>query len=1244
MKGKKIIVSALAATMVAAPIAALTTVDAKVSAATSDENAYSVFGPKFAVVRSQYPTSGKVGENVTAFPKFESVSGTYRSLTVVDPYGNELKLGDGEYDLKAEGSDKLTFKPRVAGQYTYKFTSYSTKNVGGEDVQSSIATTYELVLTVTGDSGSLEIPENSYFVIPGEFKAGSALTLPVPETFVSDQEAAIDFDSTTATDASVDTESDKYGAVTTTINVNGEQKEVKLVVELVGKTTKDAKITFVKNPGTGNGADQKAHFVTAALAKDDYKLVYKLYYKNNLVAMTSSKTIKVNDTLSTSKLYASFAKTPAKSAEAGVKYNLVDLNVSLSENSTNYVDAFTQVTVKHVSTGEMMDVNYENMYFIPKYTGDYLVTYKALIPSLGLESEEIKYSIVDVSDTTQPKLYLTGDYEIDENGNTYIGSGESKEVLSNFDADENDKYGNFQDYLYDKIEDLSYNVKSYYVVDSTGKVTVKIPAAYVSDAFCKANNMTISRALYRKTNTSDSAKLKLVKSDLTTEESAYNKVAYFTFDKNSEYGIGSYVVKYTVKDGYNASVTYDYDIIIKDESIKKDSTKNKVNVPTVTFGYDTESAKKGDTLTFDAPTSTDPYDSNNVKTRVFYWVGGDADAITDAELKATYNEDAREFNLSAISTEDRKITELKNINKKNSKYQIETKTLTTGEYVYIAVVSQNSYNADEVFENRNYVVKKVKLIGNTADNNAPEDKTGYTGAAGFNTALAEKYKEKKGTATAETITDTGYVNEAEKKALYNQNDVVYLPDFKFEDADSAVDFEIKVSYMRLDKQVNVKVNRFETEVEKVGGNFVYTIKNAEFNASYAKLYTVTLVATDNNGNATMVSYGVRVNDTEAPVIDIVNRTKFSSGVEAGADFEVPAPTIYDDGEVVSDANWYWSYIDPNTNAETKMTKYNRTLKTAKLGLGTYTIKYYCFDAAGNPASIRMETLEVTASEKPEITLASIVDTSDRAWNNGAPNKIELPMATAKDKYFNDPIIVGKPKVTNSKGDEIKVDLNTAGDAYEFAPDVQGKYTIVYSAQGKYQNNTKTININVGDTEAPTLDWKDKESLKTTLEVGDTWTFKFDMIEAKDDNDNLADLINGVLNDGGTTLTKDKVKSLASKGYATVSMTKDGEEVDYTIADNGMKYTFDKTGEYTFTIKLKDTAGNSTNNTYKYTITVKDSDTKTNTNKDTSVVGTVLIVLSVVILAGVVAYFVITTKKVDKKAVEAKDKKDKKNNK
>ena len=153
-----------------------------------------------------------------------------------------------------------------------------------------------------------------------------------------------------------------------------------------------------------------------------------------------------------------------------------------------------------------------------------------------------------------------------------------------------------------------------------------------------------------------------------------------------------------------------------------------------------------------------------------------------------------------------------------------------------------------------------------------------------------------------------------------------------------------------------------------------------------------------------------------------------------------------------------------------------------------------------------------------------------------------------------------------------------------------------------------------------------------------------MIEAKDDNDNLADLINGVLNDGGTTLTKDKVKSLASKGYATVSMTKDGEEVDYTIADNGMKYTFDKTGEYTFTIKLKDTAGNSTNNTYKYTITVKDSDTKTNTNKDTSVVGTVLIVLSVVILAGVVAYFVITTKKVDKKAVEAKDKKDKKNNK
>lgn len=1185
MKGKKIIVSALAATMVAAPIASLNAVNKEAFAETT-ENDYTVLGPELSVKRNDYVATAKKGQEVTV-PGITLASGYKCDITVEDPLGREVTLN-------AENK----FTADIVGVYTYKFKAYHFTNDGEKDVQDSIATSYELTLTVEGDTGSIEIPENSYFVIPNEFLTNKKLTVPVPTCFANDKEQ--DFETSNTVDGAT----------------------IKAYIN-------DAEMTYVA--GTGNAAEKKAHFEYTPTTEGSYKLVYKLIYNNEVVAISNTKTIKVKGTLTNNKLYISYAKTPSKSAEAGVKYNLVDLNVALSENSTSYIDAYTKVTVKHVETGEMMDVDYENMTFVPAYTGNYYVTYKAMIPSLGLESDEKTYNILNVSDTKQPVMYLTGNYYLDrETGKTY-----NKE-FGYYDATENKYYTNSEKTtlvegvveltgmeiadVYDEIADLKYNVKSYYELGVDGKVTVDIPAAFVRDDYCKANKIKVTRALYVQTNTTDSGKLTLVKKEdgTTLADTDYTQVAQYTFGET--YGAGSYVVKYTLQDENNTPVTSDFQIVIKaNGSIVKDKN-GKFNVPSVTFTYDEETLKTTDSVVFASPSVTDNYDTN-LNTRVMY----STEAITSGNV------------LSMI--DEGKVTILNNGNKNDDgKYEVKIADIIkdiapSPSYIYVAVLSQNSYNSTVVENNRNFVVKKIKLVGGTDDTNAPTKNGTYT----WDTIKGE-IKNQDATITGANLNDKGF-DSITNKPVFDQNSVLSVPSFEFEDEDSEMRFEIKISYMRDGEEVVVDAleTGFNHSTVATGSNtFKHTISGATFKVSYAKLYTVTVLAIDSNDNTTLLSFGVRVNDTEPPVIQVVNGDKFSSEHEVGNEFKIPTPDIFDDGEIDENGTWAWSVKWPTGNVNTYDSYVTKFTPTA---VGTYIITYSGKDKNGNAAPNSEYRLNVVATEKPEITFTKVMESYDVDWDysKSAQDEVKIPMATAKDKYFNSSIKMDAPKVVDGKGDEVSVATN--GDWYTFVPKTQGKYTVTYTAQGKFLSNTKTLTINVGDSEAPTMSWNNREKdFKQTLNVGDNWTFKFDMINIEDNEDDMSTIINNIIKDGVTSASLDSLKE-----YATITMTKDGKNVDYTISDNGLKYTFDSTGDYTFTIKLTDKAGNNSGSSYKYTITVKEVE-KTEESKGNNAVGTVLIVLSVVILAGVVAYFVITTKKVDKKAIEKKDKKETKDKK
>jgi len=1203
MKGKKIIVSALVATMVGAPVAVLNSTANNVFAEdfTNESGEYTVVGPN-VWVKNDYEKTVKQNTEVTIPTVLYDTGNTkvVAKVRVIDPTGKDITTDDMATSKK--------FTPTMVGVYTYKIVGYEQVNNNGEK-RTSIATVHELTLKVTGDTASIEMPDNSYYVVPTEFVANKMLNVPVPTVIINDKE--VDFSDSDQ----VKLEDNSTAKVVARLVKSGEDKEVKMAF----------------NAATGSAYDKLAYFSCAAenITVGNYKLIYEVYKGAERIAVSNAKTIRVKSALSSDKLFITWATTPKKAANVGVEYSLVDVNATFSENSTNYVNAFTQITVTHQGTGKEMSVDYDKMTFIPTELGNYFVSYKAVIPTLGISSNVLSYTITNVQDSLQPTMYLTGSYSIGDEGENYIMDGNKKIVLSDIEDKE--------ELLY-TVGDLSHYVRSYYKLGQDGKVTVKIPAAYVIDNFNNTKEMTITRNLYYRTNTSDSGRLKLIKSE--DVEYAFNEVAEFTFESGSSYGAGNYVVKYVATDAAGMKSYADYNI-----TIKANTETNVVGEPTLTFNYDEEMVEKTDVITFSKPTATDKYDTNLlVKTYYSFVEPKVVNEGTELELGET----TKELNYTYIN--DKGLYELK-------VEDIFDENTVDSDYIYLFSVAENNYD-DKITLGKNLIVKKVMLMGASNDTQAPVfDGLYYLNdsnpdvdpileeADNFNQALVatnKGYSKIDGQDSDDiALKDTGYLDIAgeEKVALFDQDEVIKIPTVKFTDEDSAVNFKIKITYTINNE--TVELNSLETgySVEYDEANDTYTLSGASFRANYAKTYTVTISATDSNGNVSVVSYAVRVNDTKPPVIIVPNKSKFSTDVEVGTKFTIPAPQIDEEGEVKDAKTWSWKIVDPN-GAEYSYGSNTRTYIPTVLG--TYVITYTAQDLAENSNTSSEYRLNVVAKDAPIITVHGIIDEVDPEPWDYTTNKDQkartLPKASAQDVNFDGAIIVDAPTVKNSKGEEITVVDN--GDTWSFVPNAQGEYTITYSAQGLFLNSTKQYTMVIGDGEAPTLDWENKsEDLITTATVGDSWMFDFKKIDFDDNEDDMQNIIDNILKDG---VSKDSISKL--NDYMTIRMRNaDNATVDYTIVDNCLKYNFDKSGTYTFTITLKDTAGNSTGSTYAYKIAVSEEEKEETTKKSNdSVVGTVLIVLSVIILAGVVAYFVITTKQVDNKGKNKKAKKEDKN--
>ncbi|MBR3790803.1 MAG: hypothetical protein IKK20_03255, partial [Clostridia bacterium] len=308
-------------------------------------------------------------------------------------------------------------------------------------------------------------------------------------------------------------------------------------------------------------------------------------------------------------------------------------------------------------------------------------------------------------------------------------------------------------------------------------------------------------------------------------------------------------------------------------------------------------------------------------------------------------------------------------------------------------------------------------------------------------------------------------------------------------------------------------------------------------------------------------------------------------------------------------------------------------------VGDYTIKFVCdvkakiaFEANGVSYAInetfktvesKTYTVKVSDTKGPEVL--NMIDLENFFYDqnkNGALDKgtkVYLPLPEANDVVWDKSTIaiVGSAVTYET----ITLDANgmqKIADGITLAKDAV--YQFIYTLYDANDNSTMidTFTIDVGDVEAPEIT-VENGVVKKSYKVGDKVVVDMSKITANDNQDG-EDLIYQDEADGDKWKLKAGTLSITVKNNTTAEVFEDDN-----YNKNNLAFEFDglTAGEYTLIVKLTDSSTKVATNT-EITFTVSDAATDSVTGEE--VLGVVLIVASVLVLGGVVTYFVVTNRK------------------
>ena len=462
-------------------------------------------------------------------------------------------------------------------------------------------------------------------------------------------------------------------------------------------------------------------------------------------------------------------------------------------------------------------------------------------------------------------------------------------------------------------------------------------------------------------------------------------------------------------------------------------------------------------------------------------------------------------------------------------------------------------------------------------------------------------------------------DDADMNAIKDQFSEITLPTMTF--TDDKVDY-LSVVIKVYDKDGN-SVAVSGKKLEKVTNGL--KVSGAKFKASKSGEYRVSYVVTDIAGNTFL--YTFKTNEVRATVAPTIIKPIFDESVqtlELGETLTLPIPSVKNgDGEEINDPDYTVEVVSAEGEYEPIILSKFRPLTTGK-----FVIQYTVRDGSLETKSA-LYTIDVVNTLAP--TISNEFKEFEKLEKGAS---YDIPRINVSTNGVND-VDWSKSKIevlyNGSVYKTLELDktyesVEAENEAYNYTFRRDGTYTIKYTVVDTVGNTaTKSFQVKVGDTEKPTLE------LDSSIDFSDRKT--------------------------GSTLVIDPAKITVRDNVDTdinifddlkivVKNTTTGEEISNKFSNTtrveGYEYEISEVGTYQVTFTLTDEAGNVTTLVKEFAVTAEGADKEF----PTEVVGIILLVLAILILGGVVAYFIITRKKVKspeqiKKMQEKKDAKKKK---
>lgn len=856
--------------------------------------------------------------------------------------------------------------------------------------------------------------------------------------------------------------------------------------------------------------------------------------------------------------------------------------------------------------------------------GDWYVEYT--VEDAYGNTKTIKVTIDGVKDNTNPEVFMAYDYEVD--ADTKLPVDEDKidttvatEFKSQLGYNElyfpaiyaKDSVTSYKDFIFVRYIQSSRTNTIYYL----DNIMLKDKEAY---------NISADEAYSTQKNASNDANIgkfnKAVKFEFNTETPA---------DMAGEYTLGYqvYAKDITKQTGYlyvSNTTMYTFEILTTDLRNPTSTVEHNVEINNIKDGYSVASDGKF-TVNINANETKRGESTANVdkrlKTAVFYYYNTTATATTlAADVQAAF--DAAKAELAASGS------------------HFGTQHLiNTDAFVNYMKARYNGFKYAEQKNKNNYDVELTDYVSSY-------DKEAHIVAISIdddnNIALAtRKLNLKDMTDTEAPSASVVDAHDFDEENLTNlvvkQGTTVRLPDVSFSDNDKSL--SMSVAYY-VDSPVN-DITGLDYQ-SPTGKNFKNNISGLSYiyggsiKADKVGKYHVVYTATDDAGNTTYMYFTFEATLASDPILkvsatgdDIKSSSASTITGETGMRVDFDAVLWSNDlsQNLTETATIDYTVEDGGKNWQaagdvTSFIFYDQ---------GDYTITFTAsYESAGVTYTAEPQTFTITVT-RPELKWNETIDTSDYAY---APlgSVVTLPDLTASQ---GDTKAKVELKVT-FKGDTQPVTkaIVNGSTVWQFTTNetLTGDYKVEYTATTAYSTITKSFTIKVGDNVPPviTIDHEDdlakevvydgKTAIEYTIKLVKTSTstnggrkLEITITNGKDVKTYNTNLVlqdkdkNGDLKD----INWDTLTAELYNGDSVMSTSSTGT---YTKT-----YSISSTGEYKLVIKATDSNSNTATKEIKFTVKTESDVEKSN---DT-VVGVVLIVLSLVVLAGVILFFAFTGK-------------------